>query len=386
MTNHLSELRSNLSQATRGAVVGALSPKKAARFMGRLIRGKGGAPGTPPGTLLHTGDRRMEKVSLRLLVYDGDEFREEVLSSVSEAVPARDAPSVAWLNVDGLHDSGVMEEIRDHFRLHPLVMEDVMNVGQRAKVEEYQDFLFLVLPMLSFREETGSVDVEQVSLVLGPSWVLTFQEWSGDVFEPVRERLRKAYGRIRHRKADSLAYALTDAVVDRYFVILERLADVAEELDQDVADDPGPAAMHRISHLKRELLLLRKAVWPLREALGSVIRTESDLVTEPTRLFLRDVHDHAVQVIDTVETLRDVASGMMDLYLSTLGQKTNEVMKVLTIMASIFIPLTFLAGIYGMNFQYMPELQEPWGYPALLVLMVLVAGGLIVYFRRKGWL
>lgn len=215
---------------------------------------------------------------------------------------------------------------------------------------------------------------------------MTFQERPGDVFEPVRERLRAAYGRIRQRGADYLAYALVDAVVDRYFLILEQLGDVAEDLDMRIIDDSSPEVLRGVNHLKRELLLMRKAVWPLREALNGLVRTESRLVGENTQVFLRDVHDHAVQVIDTVESLRDVASSMTDLYLSTMGQRTNDVMKVLTIMASIFIPLTFMAGVYGMNFEFMPELQYRWAYPALWGGMLAVAGGMVLYFRKKGWL
>ena len=382
----VSHLKSNLANATKGAISGALHPVKAARVMGRLVRRAGQKPGAAPGVLVHTGRRKMEAARIRLLEYDRERLRGEEPADVAECLSVRDDPGVGWVNVDGLHETDLLATLRDHFGLHLLVMEDVVTVGQRAKVEEYDGYLFVVLPMLSFHEETGSIEVEQLSLILGPTWVLTFQEREGDVFEPVRDRLRTAYGKIRQRGADYLAYALTDAVVDRYYGILERLGDVAEELDHEVMEDPGPEVMHRINHLKRELLLLRKSVWPLREALGTLVRTESELVTETTQVFLRDVHDHAVQVIDTVEILRDVAGGMMDLYLSTLGQKTNEVMKVLTVMASIFIPLTFIAGIYGMNFQHMPELGQPWAYPALWGVMLVVGGGMVWYFKRKGWL
>ena len=381
----LSSVASNITKATKGALHGSLNPLKSARMMGRLIHRRPHKPGAPPGSLIHTGPRRVEKARLRLFEYDAERLSEKTLETISEAFPVRDKPPVGWVNVDGLHESEILGELRDHFGIHLLVMEDVVTLGHRAKMEEHEGYLFLVVPMLTFDEDSLTVQVEQLSLILGPSWVLTFQERFGDVFEPVRERLRAAQGRIRQRGADYLAYALVDAVVDRYFGILERLGDIAEELDQRVTEDPGPEIHHRISHLKKELLLLRRSIWPLREALNAFARTESDLVSASTQVFARDVYDHAVQVIDTVETLRDLAGGMTDLYLSSVSQRTNEVMKVLTIMASIFIPLTFMAGIYGMNFDVMPELHVAWAYPVLWLLMLSVAGIMLWYFWKKKW-
>lgn len=382
---NLTSVASNITSVTKEALNGAIHPLRSVRMMGRFVHRVAHKPGTAPGVLVHSGARKVEKVRLRLFEYDVQRLSEKTLESVSEAFPTRDNPPVGWLNVDGLHDTEILGALRDHFGLHPLAMEDVVTVGQRAKMEEYEGYILLVLPMLSFDEETLTVHPEQVSMILGPTWLLTFQERFGDVFEPVRERLRIAHGRIRQRGADYLAYALMDAVVDRYFGILEKLGDVAEELDQLVMEDPASEILHRINHLKKELLLFRRSVWPLREALSAFARTESELVTESTQVFARDVYDHAVQVIDTVETLRDLAGGMTDLYLSSMGQRTNEVMKVLTIMASIFIPLTFMAGVYGMNFEFMPELHLPWAYPVLWVLMASVAGGMTWFFKRKGW-
>jgi magnesium transporter len=303
----------------------------------------------------------VEKVRIRLFEYDAERLTERTLRDVSEAFAIRDNPPVGWVNVDGLHETDILGQMRDSFGIHLLVMEDVLTLGQRAKMEEYEGYLFFVLPMLTFDDDTLTVHAEQLSLVLGPSWVLTFQERFGDVFEPVRERLRNGHGRIRQRGSDYLAYALIDAVVDRYFGILEKLGDVAEDLEEAVMEDPAPEVLHRINHL------------------------ESELVAEGTQIFVRDVYDHAIQVIDTVETLRDLTGGMTDLYLSSVGQRTNEVMKVLTIMASIFIPLTFMAGIYGMNFDVMPELHLPWAYPVLWLVMLAVAGAMIWYFRKRKW-
>lgn len=376
---------SNITNVTKEALNGAIHPLRSARIVGRVVQRMVQKPGASPSVLVHVGPRMVEKVRLRLFEYDAEKLSERTLEDISEALPTRDNPPVGWLNVDGLHDTELLGELRDHFGIHPVAMEDVVTLGHRAKMEEYEGYILLILPMLSFDEESLTVQTEQLSLILGPRWVLTFQERFGDVFEPVRERLRTAHGRIRQRGADYLAYALMDAVVDRYFGILEKLGDAAEELDQRVMENPAPEILHWINHLKKELLLMRRSVWPLREALSSFVRTESDLVTESTQVFARDVYDHAIQIIDTVETLRDLTGGMTDLYLSTMGQRTNEVMKVLTIMASIFIPLTFMAGVYGMNFEFMPELHVPWAYPALWLLMLSVAGGMIWYFRRKGW-
>ncbi len=387
LANAATGAASALTSVTLHALNGAMHPLRTARVIGRLVHRVVQEPGTAPGVLIQARPGRGEKVRLQLLEYGPDRFGEEELDDVAGALAARDNPAVSWVNVDGLHDLEVLSRLRDHFSLHPLVMEDVVQVGHRAKVEEYEGYLYLVLPMLRFNEEQGTVEAEQVSVILGPTWVLTFQEEQvGDAFEPVRARLRGSHGRIRHRGADYLAYALVDAVVDGYFLILERLGDAVEALDEEVMGDPAPTVLHRIHHLKRELLLLRKSVWPLREALSSFARTESELVSDATQLFARDVYDHAIQVIDTVETLRDLAAGITDLYLSRVGQRTNEVMKVLTIMATIFIPLTFIVGVYGMNFEYMPELRIPWAYPALWALMIGLGGGMTWVFRKRKWL
>lgn len=364
----------------------ALNPVRQLRVMGRFVRRQVKRPGTAPGTLVHTGVQKMERVRIGFLDYDEASFNEREVERIEEVLAFRDSPTVSWVNVDGLHDVELVEKIGDHFDIHPLVLEDVLHVGQRPKLEEYDAFLYLVMYMLRWDEETQQVAEEQVSLILGSNWVLSFQERHGDVFEPIRERLRAAKGRVRQRGADYLAYALMDATVDSYYSVLEEVGEFTERLELEVLEDPRPATMARLHELKRELLLVRRSIWPVREMMNSMIRTESTLVEESTKVFLRDVHDHAVQLIDTVETLRDVVSGMIDIYLSALSNRTNEVMKVLTIMASIFIPLTFVAGVYGMNFEYMPELTWRWAYPAVLGVMLVTGIGLLVWFRRKGWL
>ncbi len=356
------------------------------RIVGRLVRSAAKPPGTAPGTLVHTGPRKVDEVRIQLIDYDADSLVERTLQRVEDCIPYADEPPVSWINIEGLHDVSVIGTVGDHFRVHRLALEDVLSTSARPKAEAYEDNFLVIVKMLTFDEETDSVVSEQVSFIVGHSYLLSFQERYGDVFEPVRVRLREAQGRIRTRGTDYLAYALVDALVDGYFRILETIGDRIEALEELVFTDPSLELMHRIHHLKREMLIVRRAVWPLRETIGQLYRGEVPGVTEETQLFLRDVYDHAVQVIDTVETLREVLSSALDLYMSGVSNRMNEVMKVLTIIATIFIPLSFIAGLYGMNFEYMPELGFRWAYPALLSAMAAIAGGMLWFFHRKGWL
>ena len=358
----------------------------AGRVVGRLVRRARKPAGAVPGTLVHTGPKKVDETRLRFLDYTETDLREEQVDRIEACFPFAAAPTVTWVNVDGLHETDIIESIGERFGLHRLLLEDIVSTGQRPKVEEYGQHVFIVVKMLSFNEATEEVRAEQVSFVVGENYVFSFQERFGDVFEPVRVRLRESRGRIRSRGPDYLTYALLDAIVDSYFQILEQVGDHIEELEEAVLDEPDLQVMHRIHHLKREMLVLRRAVWPLREVLGSLYRGETPLMTEESQVFIRDVQDHAIQVIDTVETLREVLSGAMDLYLSSVSNRMNEVMKVLTIIATIFIPLSFFAGLYGMNFEYMPELGVRWAYPALLLGMTTVAAGMLWFFRRRDWL
>jgi len=354
--------------------------------MSRLVDRAHKPPGSAPGALVHTGEKKVEQVRIRLIDYNVEKLLERTLEGVDESFPFADREPVSWINIDGLHDTAVAEAVADRFNVHRLALEDVLSPNQRPKVENYEDHYLVVLKMLSYDAESESVNAEQVSLVVGDKYLFSFQERYGDVFEPVRERIRHGKGRIRSRGTDYLAYALMDAVVDNYFRILESIGDTIEDLEEAALGQPNIETLHRIHHLRGEMLVVRRAVWPLREVLGQLYRGEIGLVTEETRLFLRDVYDHAVQVIDTTETLREVLSGAMDLYLSGVSNRMNEVMKVLTIIATIFIPLSFFAGLYGMNFEYMPELGVRWAYPALLAFMATVSGGMLWAFRRRGWL
>ncbi|AEJ61096.1 magnesium and cobalt transport protein CorA [Spirochaeta thermophila DSM 6578] len=341
-------------------------------------------PGSPPGTLVYTGKPEGE-FELTLIQYNEHTYRELTLERIEDIAAHLDPALTTWINVVGLHRVSQIETLGKMLGLHPLTVEDVLNVTQRPKVEDYEHYLFVVLHMLTFNDEARTVESEQVSMVLKDHLLVTFQERKGDVFDPVRERLRRNRGIIRRHGADYLLYALVDVIVDHYFLILEHLEEETERLEEEVVEHPTPHLIRALHAVKRNLITLRKSVWPLRELLSTLSRGESPLISQMT-LYLRDVYDHTIQVIDTVETLRDVASGLLDVYLSSVSNRMNEIMKVLTIIATIFMPLTFIAGIYGMNFRYMPELEWKWGYPAVLGLMCFLGIGMLLYFKKKKWL
>ena len=342
--------------------------------------------GLPPGTLVHIGEKKAEKVRITIIDYDAAQFQEKEVETIEECFPFKDTPAVTWINIEGLHQLDTIEKIGKHFTIHPLVLEDIANTEQHPKVEDFDDYIFLILKMLCFDEEYRRLKAEQVGLILGLNFVISFEEGEGDVFNPVRERIRNGKGRIRKLGPDYLAYALMDVIVDSYFLILERIGDRIEDLEEDLLDEPRPETMQAIHSLKGEMLLFRKSVWPLREVISSVERGESDLIRESTGIYLRDVYDHTIHVIDTIETFRDLLSGLLDLYISSVSNKMNEIMKVLTIIATIFIPLTFIAGVYGMNFRYMPELEWRFGYPMTLMVMLIIGVGMTIYVRNRRWL
>jgi magnesium transporter len=327
----------------------------------------------------------MEKARIRIIDYDEANLEEREARKVEECFPFKDKPTVTWVNIDGLHEIEVIEKIGAHYSLHPLLLEDILNTDQRPKMEDFGSYVFVVMKMIDYHAESEEVRSEQFSMIIGTSYIISFQERSGDVFDGVRDRIRNAKGRIRRMGSDYLAYALIDAVVDRYFSVLEALGDKMESMEDEIMSHPRPEMMEAIYQLKRDLIFLRKSIWPLREVTGSLQRGESGIVQEGTGVFLRDVYDHTVQIIDTIESFRDVASGMHDTYLSGISNRMNEVMKVLTIFATIFIPLTFIAGIYGMNFEHMPELGWKWSYLFFWVVALIVGFGMFVSFKRRRW-
>jgi len=339
-----------------------------------------------PGELVHVGEKKVDEVKVSVIDYDDKNFQEKIIANIEELLPFKDTPTVTWININGLHDVDFIEKIGNNFEMHPLTLEDIVNTGQRPKYEDFDQYIFVTLKILMFDEEKKEIISEQVSLVFGANFVISFQEIEGDVFNPIRERIRNAKGRIRKMGPDYLAYSLLDAVVDNYFSILEKFGEKIEGMEEDLIANPTPQTLQAIHDLKRDAIFLRKSVWPLREVAGGLDRSESILIKKETHIFLRDVYDHTIQVIDTIETFRDMVSGMVDIYLSSVSNRMNEVMKVLTIFAAIFIPLTFMAGVYGMNFEFMPELKWKWGYFALLGLMAVVGFGMLFHFRRKKWI
>jgi magnesium transporter len=345
--------------------------------------------GLSPGTLVHVGEPPDHPVRITIMNYGPDHLDEREAGSVDECLKYRVSESVTWINVDGVHSADVIQQFGDGFDLHPLLLEDIMHTKQRPKTELFDDQVYVVLRMLYDPDETDQefeVASEQISIVLGPGWVLTFQEETGDNFDSVRQRIRQGGGRIRKSGADYLAYALMDVVVDNYFIMLERFGDYIEDLDAELVTSPTESLLHDIRDIKHAVLQVRRVVWPVRDALNALLRGESRLIKKGTLLFLRDVYDHTVQVVDMTETMRDLVSSMMDIYLTSMSNRLNEIMKVLTIMATIFIPLTFIAGVYGMNFEHMPELYWRYGYWSVLGVMALVAVGLLFWFKSRRWL
>jgi magnesium transporter len=349
-------------------------------------------PGTAPATLVVPPEYQGQKPVVSLVEYDAHSIEERKIETMEELLPCLDNDKVSWINVDGLGDPEFIQRLGQHFRIHPLALEDIFNIGQRPKVDEYDRQLFIVLDM-GYENKEGEVIFEQVCVVLAEQFVITIQEEdSGDVFDPVRQRLRDGGGNARFMKADYLAYALIDAVIDQYFPIIESLGESMEDLQETLLDQPTRERLRELHDFKRVIARIRRAIWPQREVLGRLMRDETGLVETRTKPFFRDCYDHTVIMVDILETFREATRNIMDIYLSSISIRTNEVMRVLTVISSIFIPLTFIAGVYGMNFDpklspfNMPELEWPFGYLFAICLMLSVAIGMIVFFKRKKWL
>jgi len=342
--------------------------------------------GLAPGTLIHIGEQKIEKSRIRILDYDETGAEEREIQKVEDAFPYKGKPTVTWISIDGIHDKEIIEKIGCHFDIHPLLLEDIMNSNQRPKMEDFGEYLFIVLKTLVHDEEGDRVSAEQVSLIVSRDVVISFQERESAIFEPLRERIRSGKGRMRKAGTDYLAYSIIDAIVDEYFVIIENIGEDIERFEDRLVINPGPQTLKSIQSLRSEMLVLRKAIWPLREVILGMERTESALIQKSTGIFVRDVYEHTVQIMDTVESYREMLSGMLDIYLSSISNRLNEVMKVLTIIATIFMPLTFIAGVYGMNFEYLPEIKWRYGYAFVWGIMITVVGIMLYHFRRKKWI
>jgi magnesium transporter len=352
----------------------------------RFIKRSKKPAGASPGSLVFVGDQKVKKVRITVMDYDADQLIEDELDSVESTFKFKKNATTSWINVDGLHDIEMLGRIGEYFGIHPLSLEDILNTGQRPKSEDFDEYMHITFKMLIFDSENMCIRSEQISLIVGENYLISFQEAEGDVFHSVRERIRKGKARIRTGGSGYLAYALVDAVVDHYFTVLEAVGGEIESLEGKLIDDPDTSALETIHNLKREMIFFRKQAWPMREMINNLEKSESNVFKDASGIFLADVYDHTIQVIDTIESFRDLLSSMQDLYLSTVSNRMNEVMKLLTIIATIFIPITFLAGIYGMNFDFMPELHWKGAYFILLGVMALIGIGMVIFFRRKNWL
>ncbi len=323
------------------------------------------------------------QVILELIRYDREQYDRFNHSSIQEVINALDSGKVNWINVDGLDDKPILDKLQEHFCLHTLLIDDVTN-DQRPKAEEYEDYLFFTLKML-YRIEGSHIDYEQISFVLGTNYLLSFQEKEGDLFDSFRERIRLDQGRVRKQHTDYLLYRLLDIIVDNYYSILDNIGEQIEAIEEEIETGSTENTFKQIQKLKKELIFLRKAVYPLRDAMSKLVRGETSFIRDETTRYFADVYDHVVHLIDSLDTYKDLTSGLMDIHINTQNNRMTEVMKVLAVISTIFIPLTFIAGVYGMNFEYMPELTSKWGYPLTWGVMLLIGGSMLVYFRRKKW-
>lgn len=341
--------------------------------------------GLPPGSLVHIGKRQRESPRITVARYNAETFSEQVVTDVALACQ-RQSGTVTWVNVDGLHDTKILDALGHGFGLHPLVIEDILNTDQRPKVEDHGDYLYIVLRLLSWDTSAPGVSFEQLSLVLGADFVLSFQEGAHDDLVTVRQRLANNAARVRSQSADYLAYVLLDTIVDNYFLVLEKFDDQAELLETELVTDPKQPTLIALHRVRRDVVFLLRAIRPLREVVGRLERAEVSLFQPATRPYLRDVYDHVLHAIDTVETQRELAAGMLEIYLTSVTNRSNEVIRVLTLIATIFLPITFITSWYGMNFRHMPELDWPWSYPVLIVITLGSIGGMAVFFKRRKWL
>jgi len=352
----------------------------------KILKKSSKKAGLPPGTLVHIGEKKVEQPRITIIDYDEGNLIEKEVQSIEESFPFKDKSTVTWINIDGLHDIDLIEKLGAQFDIHPLILEDIVHTGQRPKVEDFESYVYLVLMMLYYDDESDEIIEEQFSIILGSNIVITFQEKIGDVFKIIRERIHNGKLRIRKGKAEFLTYRLIDTVVDNYFLVLEKLEEKIEHIEEELLLNPTKETLKSIYGLRRKLLSIRKSTWPLRDVISSIEKEDVSFFDESMYIFFRDIYDHISKVIETIEIFREMVSSMLDTYLTSVSNRMNEVMKVLTIIATIFIPLTFIAGIYGMNFKHMPELEWKWGYASVLILMAAIVCCMFVYFRKKKWL
>ncbi len=338
--------------------------------------------GHEPGTLIHIGEKKV-----KIVEYNSEKIIEKELNSVDECLAFKNQPGTnLWINVDGLDQIEIIAKLGNYFDIHPLILEDILNTEQRPKMEDYESYAYMVFKVMFFDILKKEIVIDQVSIILGYNYILSFQEREISIFDPLRNRLKNSFSRLRKNGVDYLAYSLIDSAIDNYFLILEQLGEEIEDLEEELIIHPVPETLKTIHKYKRDMIILRKSVWPLRELISGMQQIESKIIKATTRIYLRDIYDHTVRVIETIEDFRDILSSMVDIHLSSVSNRMNEIMKVLTVVATIFIPLTFIVGIYGMNFEYMPELHWRWGYPAVMLFMASLGISMLIYFKKKRWI
>ncbi|WP_315115320.1 magnesium/cobalt transporter CorA [uncultured Clostridium sp.] len=353
--------------------------------MPKRIKSRKSKIGTAPGTLVHVGEHVGEDVKITRISYNEEDFNKAVYEDIEKCLSSCRDDSINWINIDGLESTEIISDIGKRFNVHPLILEDILNTTQRPKIDIDNNYIYIVIKMLYYDKSIKEIKSEQVSFIILENYILSFQEFRGDVFDDLRRRLERDKSNIRAKGTDYLAYSLIDSIVDSYFDIIESIGNSIDTIEDTLMSNPSQKTLNDIYKLKRELIFLRNSIWPLREVLGKLVKSEYELIEDKTVMFLRDVYDHTIEIVDIIETYRDILSGMLDTYLSSVSNKTNEIMKVLTIFSTIFIPLSFLTGIYGMNFEYMPELKFKHGYLIFWVITIACILSMIHYFRKKRW-
>jgi len=354
--------------------------------MQKFLKKRDKKVGLPPGSLVYIGDKQPHPPKITMVNFDENHFDLSQPDTLKECANYKNLPGTTWINVDGLNETTIITQLGECLGLHPLVMEDILNTDQRPKLEDYGDYIFLVVKMLTYNEDNEEINSEQLSFILGKSYIISFQEGTHNDFSPLVERIKSNKERLSKMTADYLLYSMLDIVIDHYFILLEKIGEHIDDIEDSLVNLPGSVSIPLYHKFKREMMFLRKSIWPLREVVGSLERQISPLVTPGTRIYFRDLYDHIVQVMDTVENIRDMLSGLLDIYMSTINYKMNEIMKVLTVIATIFIPLSFITGVYGMNFKYMPELNWEWSYPLVWLVMIVITIVMLAYFRKKKWI
>ncbi|MDD5659902.1 MAG: magnesium/cobalt transporter CorA [Actinomycetota bacterium] len=343
--------------------------------------------GMPAGSLIHIGEKKVDKIKIKLVDYGTHEYIEKDIDAedIEQCFGFKDDKTITWINIDGIHETEILNKLGKCFGFHPLILEDILNTEQRPKVEDFNDYIYIVLKMINYNNKHGEINLEQVSIIVGSNYVISLQEKPLKIYEPIRTRLKNDKSRIRNEGSDYLAYLLIDSIIDNYFDVLEKIGEKIEIVENKLVVAPTQKTLKTIYDLKRDMLFMRKSTWPVREVISKLERGEISLISSNTRIYIRDIYDHIIQVIDSIETFRDMLSGMIDIYLSSISNRLNEVMKILTIISTIFIPITFIASIYGMNFKFMPEIPWKWSYPTVWIIIIAIIIYMVIYFKRKKW-